>query len=133
MIRNYHHFADLSKRLSFNRDYLNTRLTYCKTALSKKGFEEYRKGNIDEAIGYWQDYLSIDPNNADIKKVVQTASAQRTKEPATKEIVLRHLKEVMESVVEWLLSDETCGSLHEIAHGEHTLLGIAYRLPQFLA
>ena len=74
LLKNLH---DFPKQLSFNRDYLNTKLTYCKTMLSRKGFEAYRKGNLNNAIGYWRDYLAIDPNNPDIKKAVQTASAQR--------------------------------------------------------
>lgn len=74
LLKNYHEFP---KRLSFNQDYLNTKVTYCKTMLSRKGFEEYRKGNLNGAIGHWQGYLSIDPNNPDIKKAVQTASVQQ--------------------------------------------------------
>jgi tetratricopeptide (TPR) repeat protein len=74
LLKNHHEFP---KRLSFSKDYLNTKLTYCKTTLSRKGFEEYRKGNLNEAIGYWQGYLNLDPNNPDIKKAVQTASAQQ--------------------------------------------------------
>lgn len=74
LLKNYREFP---KRLSFGQDYLNTKLAYCKTMLSRKGFEEYRKGNLNGAIGHWQGYLSIDPNNPDIKKAVQTASVQQ--------------------------------------------------------
>lgn len=70
-------YQDFPKHLSFSRAYLNTKLAYCKTMLSRKGFEEYRKGNLKGAIGHWQGYLSIDPNNPDIKKAVQTASVQQ--------------------------------------------------------
>lgn len=70
-------YSEFPKRLSFSREYLNAKLNYCKMTLSRKGFEEYRKGNLNEAIGYWQGYLSIDPNNSDVKKAVHTASVQQ--------------------------------------------------------
>jgi cytochrome c-type biogenesis protein CcmH/NrfG len=63
--------------LSFDRAKLNAKITDCKTALSKKGFQEYRQGNLSEAIALWQGYLAIDPNNADIKKAVNTAKLQQ--------------------------------------------------------
>jgi tetratricopeptide (TPR) repeat protein len=77
LLENYQSFQAFSKMLSFDQDYLKTKLSYCKTILSRKGFEAYRKGNVSEAIGYWQDYLSIDPSDKDIKKAVDTASVQQ--------------------------------------------------------
>lgn len=70
-------YSEFPKRLSFSREYLNAKLNYCKMTLSRKGFEEYRRGNLNEAIGHWQGYLSIDPNNSDIRKALHTASVQR--------------------------------------------------------
>ncbi len=77
LFKNYRDFRTFSKKLSFDRTYLRKRLSYCKTILSRKGFEEYRKGNLNEAIGYWHGYLAIDPNNADIRKALNTASVQQ--------------------------------------------------------
>jgi tetratricopeptide (TPR) repeat protein len=77
LLGNYDDFAALSKKLSFDRDYLNTKISYCKGILSRRGFEEYRKGNLSEAIEFWQSYLAIEPNDMDIKKAVRTASAQQ--------------------------------------------------------
>jgi hypothetical protein len=63
--------------LSFDGAQLNTKLTICKTALPKQGLQEYRDGNHIEAISLWQGYLTIYPNNADIKKALNTAKLQQ--------------------------------------------------------
>ena len=77
LFKNYQDFRTFSKSLSFDRDYLHARLSYCKEVLSRKGFEEYRKGNLNEAIGCWHDYLAIDPYNEDIRKAVSTVTVQQ--------------------------------------------------------
>jgi tetratricopeptide (TPR) repeat protein len=77
LLKNYPDFKTFTHMLSFDRAKLNARLTECKTALSKKGFQEYRQGNLSEAIAQWQGYLAIDPNNADIKKAMNTAKLQQ--------------------------------------------------------
>jgi tetratricopeptide (TPR) repeat protein len=77
LFKNYKNFRPLAKMLSFDRAYVYARLSYCKSNLSRKGFEEYRKGNLKEAIGYWRGYLAIDPYNEDIRKALGTASLQQ--------------------------------------------------------
>jgi len=74
---NYAKFNNVSSMLSFDKAYLNARLAYCKKTLSRQGFEEYRKGNINKAILLWQGLLAIDPNNKDIKRAVRTATQQQ--------------------------------------------------------
>ncbi len=77
LLKRYGQFRDLAHMLSFNRDYLNKKLAVCKKSLSVRGFQEYRKGNISQAILLWQGLLSLDPNNEDIKKAVITAKEQQ--------------------------------------------------------
>jgi tetratricopeptide (TPR) repeat protein len=77
LLKNYPAFKAFAHMLSFDRAKLNAKLTDCKTALSKKGFQEYRQGNLSEAISLWQGYLAIDPKNADIKKALNTATLQQ--------------------------------------------------------
>jgi tetratricopeptide (TPR) repeat protein len=74
---NYTKFNRFENMLSFNKTYLNTKLAYCRKTLSKQGFEEYRKGNLNKAIMLWQGLLVIDPNNKDIKEAVRTATQQQ--------------------------------------------------------
>jgi tetratricopeptide (TPR) repeat protein len=77
LLKNYAHFKGFDKELSFNSIYLNEKLCYCKKAISKQGFQEYRKGNLSEAIKLWEDLLVIDPQNTDIKKALRTATLQQ--------------------------------------------------------
>jgi len=77
LLKNYAHFKGFDKELSFNSIYLNEKLCYCKKAIFKQGFQEYRKGNLSEAIELWQDLLVIDPQNTDIKKALKTATLQQ--------------------------------------------------------
>jgi DNA-binding SARP family transcriptional activator len=77
LLNRYGQFKDFSPPLTFNRTYLNQKLSLCKKSLSTKGFREYRKGNLDEAIVAWRGLLMIDPNNEDIKKAMNTAMEQR--------------------------------------------------------
>ncbi len=77
LLKNYAHFKRFDKELSFNSIYLNEKLSYCKKAIFKQGFQEYRKGNLSEAIELWQNLLVIDPQNKDIKKALRTATLQQ--------------------------------------------------------
>lgn len=74
---NFGRFNRVTGMLSFDKAYLNGRLAYCKKTLSRQGFEEYRKGNLDKAIFLWQVLLTIDPDNNDIKRAVRTATRQQ--------------------------------------------------------
>ena len=75
--KNYPHFKRFEKKLSFNSTNINEKLSYCKKALFKKGFREYRKENLSGAIAHWQELSAIDPENADIKKLLSTAKLQK--------------------------------------------------------
>jgi tetratricopeptide (TPR) repeat protein len=84
LMKNYSALRSFAHMLSFNKQALNKKLTDCKTTLSKKGFQEYREGNLNEAIALWQGYLVIDPNNTDIRKAVNTATLQQKNLQQTK-------------------------------------------------
>ena len=77
LVRSYRHFNSFSKSLSFDKSYLTSKLSICKAFLSENGLREYRKGNLKEAIELWKGYLVIDPNNAAIKKNLETATLQQ--------------------------------------------------------
>ncbi len=44
--------------------------------LSQRALDEYRKGNLAEAISIWKSILVFDPNNAVIVKAIDTATIQ---------------------------------------------------------
>ncbi len=65
--------------LSFPREVLEEGIKNCRTQLTKEGLDQYRKGRLKEAIEIWQGLLEFDPENAEIKKAVDTASEQLKK------------------------------------------------------
>ena len=77
LLKNYAHFKGFDRKLSFNSTHLNEKLYYCKQGLFKQGFQEYRKDNLSGAIALWQDLFAMDPQNADIKKLLRTAKLQQ--------------------------------------------------------
>jgi tetratricopeptide (TPR) repeat protein len=77
LFKHYAQFKDFAHLLTFNRTYLDQKLSLCKKSLSVLGFKEYRKGNLGEAIVMWRGLLAIDPNNEDIRKAMNTATEQQ--------------------------------------------------------
>lgn len=77
LLKYYPRFKGFEKRLSFNSSHLHLKLSHCKQSLSNQGFQEYRKGNLSSAIAVWQDLLTIDPHNTEIKDAVRTAKLQQ--------------------------------------------------------
>lgn len=77
LLRNGSNYAGIFPRLSFDKAHLNTKLSTCRKDLATQGFQEYRKGNLVEAIALWQSLLVIDPANADIKSALTTATRQQ--------------------------------------------------------
>ncbi|MEJ2657421.1 MAG: hypothetical protein P8012_09520 [Desulfobacterales bacterium] len=77
LLKNYAYFKGFDKKLSFSGTHLDEKLCYCRKALFKQGFQEYRKGNLSDAIALWQDLYAIDPQNADIEKLLRTAKLQQ--------------------------------------------------------
>ena len=61
----------------YSSGFINEKLNKCKKALFKQGFQEYRKGNLSKTIALWQDLLTIDPQNTDIKESLRTAKLQQ--------------------------------------------------------
>ena len=59
-----------------SRQELAEALRECSSGLTNGGLAEYRKGNLENAIALWGELLAFDPENAEIKKAVETAKAQ---------------------------------------------------------
>jgi len=55
---------------------LKAAIALCRESLTKAGLAEYRKGNLEKAIAVWESLLLFDPDNAEIKKAVETAKTQ---------------------------------------------------------
>ena len=74
--RNYSHFTDMNPSLSWGIEFLNNRMQNCKTFLYEKALDQYRSGNLSDATAIWKSILALDPENAEIKKAVDTATIQ---------------------------------------------------------
>ena len=76
LLKNYALFEGLRPPVAFSREALKDVISACRESLTKTGLAEYRKGNLAEAIAVWERLLSFDPDNAEIKKAVNTAKTQ---------------------------------------------------------
>jgi tetratricopeptide (TPR) repeat protein len=76
LLKNYKYFNKLYNSLTLPREFLDEGIKNSRLQLTKNGLEEYRKGNLAEAISIWKDILKFDPNNRQIKKAIETATAQ---------------------------------------------------------
>ncbi|MGZ3580353.1 MAG: tetratricopeptide repeat protein, partial [Syntrophales bacterium] len=61
---------------SFDRKGLTAKIKTCKKNLFENGLEQYRSGNLDQAISIWKGILTFDPGNQEVKRVVDMATLQ---------------------------------------------------------
>ena len=61
---------------SFDRDGLAAKIKTCKKNLFENGLEQYRSGNLGQAISIWKDILTFDPEDQEIQMVVDKATLQ---------------------------------------------------------
>jgi tetratricopeptide (TPR) repeat protein len=76
LLKNFPSFEGLRPPVAFSRGILSEAIAVCRDGLTKKGLQEYRKGDLAKAIAVWEGLLSFDPDNAEIKKAVNTARTQ---------------------------------------------------------
>jgi hypothetical protein len=77
LIKNFPGPGSPGIKLSFDMTQLDEKYSISKKVISRQGFEEYRKGNLSQAISLWQALIDIDPNNPDIIKSLNTAKLQQ--------------------------------------------------------
>jgi tetratricopeptide (TPR) repeat protein len=76
LFKNFSFFVGLRPPVAFSKETLTKAVAACRESLTKAGLAEYRKGNLAGAIAVWEGLLSFDPDNAEIKKAVNTARTQ---------------------------------------------------------
>jgi tetratricopeptide (TPR) repeat protein len=76
LLRSYPAFEGVKPGPPFGRPDLVEGLSLCRDRLTQAGLEEYRKRKLASAIAIWEDILAFDPDNAEIKKAVETARTQ---------------------------------------------------------
>ncbi len=76
LYQNYPLSTTTGSSLSFTRQQAGERLAECRTQLSQEALRRYRAGELKEAIFTWKTILSFDPDNAGVKKAVETSTTQ---------------------------------------------------------
>jgi len=76
LLRNYSSFSYLEDFLSYNAGLLNAGIETCRKRLFEDGLEQYRSGNLGQAISAWRNILTFDPENLEVKKAMDKAIRQ---------------------------------------------------------
>jgi tetratricopeptide (TPR) repeat protein len=76
LLQSYPSYEGLKPPVAFTREALREAVSACRESLTQTGLEEYRKGNLAKAIAAWEGLLAFDPDNAEIRKAVETAKTQ---------------------------------------------------------
>jgi outer membrane protein assembly factor BamD (BamD/ComL family) len=66
----------LRDRVSHEPKQIRALLDACVNRLMEQGLEEYRRGNLESAIGKWKALLAIRPGHKEAKKALDTATVQ---------------------------------------------------------
>jgi len=76
LLKNLSSVTALSQSFSFDRRVLTTKMRSCKKILFASGLEQYRSGNLNQAISIWKSILAFDPENQEIRRAVEMATLQ---------------------------------------------------------
>ena len=79
LLKNYGYFEEFSQQLPFDKESLNESITECRTLLFTKGLNEYRDGNLQDAISTWRSLLAFTPYDKETKQALDTAVVQMKK------------------------------------------------------
>jgi tetratricopeptide (TPR) repeat protein len=76
LLRNYSSPSHLKRSLPYNAGLLDTGIETCRKILFEDALEQYRSGNLSQAISIWRDILTFDPENLEVKKATNKAIIQ---------------------------------------------------------
>jgi len=76
LLKNYSSLSHLERFLSYNAGLLDTGIETCRKILFEDGLEQYRSGNVSQAISIWRNILTFDPENLEVKKAMDKAIRQ---------------------------------------------------------
>jgi tetratricopeptide (TPR) repeat protein len=79
LLKNYSSLSHLERFLSYNAGLLDTEIETCRKILFEDGLEQYRSGNVSQAISIWRNILTFDPENLEVKKAMSRAIRQARK------------------------------------------------------
>jgi len=61
---------------SLNKEGLTAKIKTCVKNLFESGLQQYRSGNLNQAISIWKGILAFDPGNEEVKRVVDRTTLQ---------------------------------------------------------
>jgi tetratricopeptide (TPR) repeat protein len=89
LLKNYSSLSHLNRFFSYNAGLLDTGIETCRKILFEDALEQYRSGNLSQAISIWKNILTFDPENLEVKKamdkaILQTRNLEKIKSDDTK-------------------------------------------------
>ena len=89
LLKNYSSLGHLNRFFSYNAGLLDTGIETCRKILFEDALEQYRSGNLSQAISIWKNILTFDPENLEVKKamdkaILQTRNLEKIKSDDTK-------------------------------------------------
>jgi tetratricopeptide (TPR) repeat protein len=76
LLKNHSSFNRISSLLSYNSKSLDAKIKHCRKVLFGEGLEQYRSGNLTQAISVWKSILAFVPEDPEVNKAVATAQFQ---------------------------------------------------------
>jgi tetratricopeptide (TPR) repeat protein len=76
LLKNYSSLSQLERFLSYNAGLLDSGIETCRKILFEDGLEQYRSGNLSQAISVWRNILTFDPENLEVRKAMDNAIRQ---------------------------------------------------------
>jgi tetratricopeptide (TPR) repeat protein len=76
LLKNYSTVGGVERFLSYNAESLDTGIKTCQKTLFEEGLEQYRSGNMSQAISVWRNILTFDPENLEVRKAMDRAIRQ---------------------------------------------------------
>jgi tetratricopeptide (TPR) repeat protein len=89
LLKNYSSLSHLKRFLSYNAGLLDTGIQTCRKILFEDGLEQYRSGDLSQAISIWKNILTFDPENLEVikatdKAILQAGNLKKIKSDDTK-------------------------------------------------
>jgi tetratricopeptide (TPR) repeat protein len=84
LLKNYSSLSHLKGFLSYNAGLLDAGIETCRKILFEDGLEQYRVGDLSQAISIWKNILTFDPENLEVikatdKAILQTGNLEKIK------------------------------------------------------
>ncbi len=76
LLKNYSSLSTLKRFLSYDAALLDKGIETCRKILFEDALEEYRSGNLNQAISICRNILTFDPENLEVKKAMHKAILQ---------------------------------------------------------